>query len=142
MFIDVDGVLLGKKNQNDIHHCMAAGSEEFIDYALTSCDCYWLTSHCKGDADPVMDYLLQYTSTSLHEKLRLIKPTTYKTFKTEALHGDFLWIDDSPTMFEINYLEQLNQIHRWLHVDTRKDYFGLQKLMPDIQCIVNKGFRY
>jgi len=138
LFLDVDGVLLGKTNKNDVRHCLAASCEEFIDFSLEHFDCYWLTTHCKGDAETVLDYLRPYASPQLLEKLMEIKPTTYKTFKTEALFGDFIWIDDSPTMYEINYLEQSNLLNRWLQVNTRKDYHALEKLMPDISAITQQ----
>jgi len=135
LFIDVDAVLLGKSDARNVEHCLAAGCEEFIDFALENFDCYWLTSHCKGDADTVLNYLRPYATAQLLEKLKKIKPTTYKTFKTEALYGNFIWIDDSPTMYEFNYLEENDLLHRWLQVNTRKEYRALEKLMPDILTI-------
>ena len=96
LFLDVDGVLLGKKDPRDIRHCMAGGCDAFIDFALGHFDCYWLTSHCRGDAQTVIDYLRPYAEPSLLEKLQHIRPTCSTTFKTEALHGDFLWMRRLP----------------------------------------------
>lgn len=133
LFIDVDAVLLGKKNPRDIHQTLAAGCEDFIDYALDNFDCYWLTSHCRGDTESVLNYLKPYLTPSLHSKLQQIKATNYTTFKTEALYGDFLWLDDAPTAYEIKYLDKHNLLHRWLEVNTRKDFHGLEKLLLFLQ---------
>ena len=53
--------------------------------------------------------------------IKQIIPTTFKTFKTEALFGDFLWIDDQPTAYEIQYLDEKNFLNRWIQVNTRKN---------------------
>lgn len=129
LFIDVDAVLLGKKNPSDVHQTLASGCEDFIDYALNNFECYWLTSHCRGSTEPVLNYLQPYTTPSLRSKLEQINATNYKTFKTEALHGDFLWIDDSPTAYEIDYLDKRDWLNRWLQVNTRQDFHGLEKLL-------------
>ena len=140
LFLDVDGVLLGKKDPRDIRHCMAGGCDAFIDFALGHFDCYWLTSHCRGDAQTVIDYLRPYAEPSLLEKLQHIRPTCYTTFKTEALHGDFLWIDDAPTACEIRTLEETGMLHRWLQVDTRREHEALTGLVPLMESILQEGF--
>jgi hypothetical protein len=140
LFIDVDGVLLGKRRPRDIQLCLADGCERFIDFALDRFDCHWLTSHCRGDAGRVIDYLRPYATPRLLDKLRLIQPTGYKTFKTEALHGDFLWIDDAPTAWEIHVMEETGVLHRWLQIDTRQDHGALVGLIPDLQSILDDGF--
>ena len=140
LFLDVDGVLLGKRDPRDIRHCMAAGCEAFIDFALARFDCYWLTSHCRGDAPAVIDYLRPYADASLLAKLERIRPTDYRTFKTEALHGDFLWVDDAPTVYELDFLEKNGMLHRWMQVDTRTEYTALGSLIPDLEAILERGF--
>ncbi|OOZ38240.1 NIF family HAD-type phosphatase [Solemya elarraichensis gill symbiont] len=140
LFLDVDGVLLGKKNPRDISHSIAAGCDEFIDFSIEHFDCYWLTSHCKGSADTVLNYLKPYVTDPLYEKIKLIQATDYRTFKTEALHGDFIWIDDAPSMYEIKYLEENNLLHRWFQVNTRQDYHALEKIIQDLNSILKNGF--
>ena len=45
LYLDIDGVLLHTKKP-----CAAEYAAEFIDYVTANFDCYWLTTHCKGDA--------------------------------------------------------------------------------------------
>lgn len=140
LYLDVDGVLLGKRDPRDIRHCMAADCEIFLEFVLERYDCYWLTSHCRGDARTVIDYLRPYADDRLLQMLGLIKPTHYTTFKTEALQGDFLWIDDAPTAYEIRTLEETGLLNRWMQIDTRRDYKALVRLIPDLQSILDNGF--
>ena len=53
-----------------------------------------------------------------------IRQTRFETFKTEALPQDeemFLWIDDSPTGAELDWLRARGWLERWLWVDTREE---------------------
>lgn len=140
LFLDVDGVLLGRRHPRDPTPCLAGDCEAFVDYILAHFDCYWLTTHCRGDADAVIDYLRPFADEALIDKLRRIQPTNFRTFKTEALHGDFVWIDDAPTRYEFDYLDQQGMLQRWLQVDTRRDFRMLEKLMADLEVIRNNGF--
>ena len=92
LYLDVDGVLLTTKNTR-----AADGAEEFIDYALSNYDCYWLTSHCRdGNSEQVLGLLAQYFPDDVMDKLTKIKPTKWETLKTEGidLESDFYWLDD------------------------------------------------
>ena len=139
LFLDIDGVILGKRNPHDIQHSLAAQCEEFIDYALSNFDCYWLTTHCQGDVETVIDYLRPYSSQAMLDKFRLIRATHFRTLKTEALHGDYIWVDDAPLICEINFLSSNDQLNRWLEIDTQKDYFALITLLPLLGSFIELG---
>ncbi|MCK4704316.1 MAG: hypothetical protein KAT90_02445 [Gammaproteobacteria bacterium] len=139
LFLDIDGVILGKRNPRDIERALAGQCEQFIDYVLENFDCYWLTTHCQGDLDTVIDYLRPYSSQAMLDKFKLIRPTHYRTLKTEALQGDYIWIDDAPLICEIDLLSSNNQLNRWLEIDTQKDYFALIKLMPLLESFIRFG---
>lgn len=128
LFIDIDGVLLGK-DQNSNHCVLANYASEFLEFSLRHFDCYWLTTHCKGSTDTVLDYLTPYSDDNFLNLLQKVKPTYFKTFKVEALFGDYFWIDDQPTAYEIKFLEENNQLHRWLQVNTRADINELKSIM-------------
>jgi hypothetical protein len=49
LYIDIDGVLLNYDTDTRADH-----SVELIDYITKEFDCYWLTTHCKGDAGPIL----------------------------------------------------------------------------------------
>lgn len=140
LFLDVDGVLLGKRRPRDIEPCLAAGVDDFLHFALRHFQCRWLTSHCRGEAQTVIDYLRPYADASTLALLQQIAPSNYRTFKTEALHGDFLWVDDAPTAYEIDWLDRQGALQRWLQVNTREDFHALQGLTGDLQNILKHGF--
>jgi len=49
-----------------------------------------------------------------------VKPTCFQVMKTEALDGDFLWLDDAPMQCELDWLAARGWLDRWIRVDTRK----------------------
>ena len=121
LFIDIDGVLLGKSpiTQQPI---LASHATKFLEFCLSNFDCYWLTTHCKeGINDGVINYLTPYADPKFLSLALQVIPTSFTTFKTEALFGDFLWIDDQPTAYEILYLDEKNLLNRWIQVNTRKN---------------------
>ncbi|MBL7004415.1 MAG: hypothetical protein ISR69_10355 [Gammaproteobacteria bacterium] len=128
LFIDIDGVLLGKSPVTQ-QPALATHAEEFISFCLLHFNCYWLTTHCKGDVQTALDYLTPYSKPSFIEMLKNIKPSHFKTFKTEALFGDFYWIDDQPTAYEIQYLDENEVLDRWLQVNTCNNIDELESII-------------
>lgn len=114
IYIDVDGVLLTIKNTKP-----AVNSIEFIHYILANFNCYWLTTHCKGDSTPALKYLNQFFDNVIIEKLKTVKTTNWSTLKTDAidLNSDFFWIEDYPFQAEINILEYNNKKDNLIIVD-------------------------
>ena len=55
LYLDIDGVLLNHDSDTKANY-----SIELIDYITNEFDCYWLTTHCKGDATPAIEYLSDY----------------------------------------------------------------------------------
>jgi len=135
LFIDIDGVLLGKKTPEQNEICLAGYAEEFLDFALGKFDCYWLTTHCKGDTTKAIDYLSQYGDREFISLAKKVKPTNFKTFKTEALFGDFYWIDDQPMAYEIQYLDERGWLKYWLQVNTRNNYNELSNIIKFLEDI-------
>jgi hypothetical protein len=101
LYIDIDGVLLTTK-----HTTAANFATQFIDFITIHFECYWLTTHCKGNISNPLSYLTEYFDTATIEKLRTLKPTNWATLKTEAIDfsSDFIWLDDNPFIAEINIL--------------------------------------
>ena len=103
IFIDIDGVLLDYKTGKPAKH-----AEELIMF-LTSgrYECYWLTTHCKGDNAPTLQYLSVHFSEKVMKRLSRVKATDWDTLKTEAidLDSDFIWLDDYPFQAEISALD-------------------------------------
>lgn len=102
IYIDIDGVLLDYKTGRPAEH-----AEKLIKFLTCGrYDCYWLTTHCKGDTAATLAYLSQHFSGKTMKRLARIKPTDWKDLKTEAidLNGDFIWLEDYPFQAEISEL--------------------------------------
>jgi hypothetical protein len=76
IYLDIDGVLLTTKNPQK-----ADTSEVFIDFLRSNFDCYWLTTHCKGDVKTVISYLSKYFDDRIINLLKQVKPTNWDTLK-------------------------------------------------------------
>jgi hypothetical protein len=103
LYLDIDGVLGTAK-----HTQAAPEVDEFVDFITRHFDCYWLTTHCKGDSAPTLRYLARFLPPATLEKLRLaVQPTNWDTLKTEAidLGSDFYWLDDQLFQSKIAYLQ-------------------------------------
>ena len=105
LYLDIDGVLLTTKNTQPAEY-----ASEFINYIVDHFDCYWLTTHCKGDTHNTIEYLSRYFSSTLIEKMKNIKPSFWETLKTEAidLSEEFIWLDDYPFIAEKEILKVHN----------------------------------
>ena len=78
-----------------------------------------LTTHCASDAQTVLSYLARYAQDDFIARLSPIKPTRFDVLKTEALGGDFYWLDDSPLAVELADLRRRGMFDRWIEVNTR-----------------------
>ena len=132
LYTDIDGVILGKSDTTNLP-ALANYVEEYLEYCLTNFDTYWLTTHCRGDVETALHYLEPYASPEIMTLLSKIKPTNFKTFKTEALSGDFIWVDDQPTAYEFMMLEQNDWLQRWYQVNTRKNKNELLTLIESLK---------
>ena len=71
LYLDINGVLLTSKNTQ-----AAPGVNEFVEFITQQFDCYWLTTHCKGDSAPALKYLSQFLLAATLEKLKdAVRPT-------------------------------------------------------------------
>lgn len=114
LYLDIDGVLLHTKNTR-----VSEYAAEFIDYMTTRFDCYWLTTHCKGDSTTAQQYLTEYFPAEVMEKIKCIKPTNWDDLKTDAINFDgmYYWLDDYPFRAELDVLKQHNHENRSIVVD-------------------------
>ncbi len=125
LYIDLNGVLLANDG-------LARHAHELLEYCLADYDCYWLTDWCKeGDTAPVINELRHYAKPPFVELAKKIKPTTWNSFKTEALDfsKNFYWLDDSPIMHEQNVLREHNMFDRWIKVDIKHDPDDLKRVL-------------
>lgn len=118
LYVDIDGVLLTKRPVN-----AAPGGAAFIEFITGQFDCYWLTTHCRGDATVAVRYLAQYFNAATLTNLRTWQPTAWDTLKTEALDfsTDFFWLDDAPFESEKRVLEEQGMSHRLITVELERE---------------------
>ncbi len=114
LYLDIDGVLLTNKNTQPV-----GGVKEFVSYITDHFDCYWLTTHCKGDASTAIKHLSEYLPQETMEKLKKVKPTIWDTLKTEGIDfdSDFIWLDDYVMNAEQQVLDKLGKNESLIIVD-------------------------
>ncbi len=102
LYLDIDGVLLTAK-----HTRPAPDVAAFVAFVTQHFDCYWLTTHCKGDRATALRYLAAYLPPSSLVELEAVQPTNWDALKTEAidLSSDFYWLEDRPFQAEMACLE-------------------------------------
>lgn len=112
LYLDIDGVLIDYNTDT-----YAKGAIELIEYITSEFDCYWLTTHCKGDSAPAIQYLSGYFHAEIIEKLKKVKPTYWENLKTEGIdfNCNFIWLDDYPFQAEqevLNYFGASESLYR------------------------------
>lgn len=128
LYLDIDGVLLTARNPRPADY-----AKEFIEFVTANFDCYWLTTHCQGDAKPASDYLSEYFDETTMELLRTIKPTRWGALKTDAIDFDseFVWIDDYAMLAEKEVLKG----HKALQALMLIDLSGQNNLRNAQECL-------
>lgn len=106
IYLDIDGVLITKDGRAVLHVA------EFLEYVTKNYDVYWLTTHCRGGESNVVEYLKGKLPKECLEYIQKIKPTDWRTLKTEAIDftTDFLWYDDYVLEAEKKVLSDHNRV--------------------------------
>lgn len=130
LYLDVDGVLLGKARYGDVEVVLAKYAKEFLEYSLQNYQCIWLTTHCHdGKIDHIIKLLKRYADETIIRMVKDISPVSWKTLKTEAIDSssNFYWIDDQLLWSEIQWLKENYALDRWIQVDTRRNPWDLKR---------------
>lgn len=129
LYLDVDGVLLQKDGQPANH------LDDFLGFALFFFECYWLTTHCKGDNAQVLECLRGKVSAKTFLLLKLIHPTHWQAYKTEAIDfsSDFLWLDDYLLLAEKQILEKNNCLGKYIKMDLLANPNQLQEIREQLR---------
>ena len=117
LYLDVDGVLLTKAGEP------ANSVSEFLEYITSRHDCFWLTTHCKGDVAPVIEWLERKLPAETMQHVKKIKPTNWGTLKTDAIDftQDFRWFDDYIMESEKSVLKQRGCENKFVLMDLGSD---------------------
>ena len=134
LYLDIDGVLLDYKTDT-----YAKGAIELIEYVTCEFDCYWLTTHCKGDSAPAIEYLTGYFPPEIIEKLKKVKPTYWEGLKTEGINFDknFIWLDDYPFQSELSVLKNFGMSDSIYQVNLANEN-ELENVMAHLKGIKSK----
>jgi hypothetical protein len=128
IYLDIDDTLI----HTDLFDMRPAKHlKEFLTHMLNNHDVYWLTTHCDGDATVPVAYLGKFFPEDLMELIIKIKPSSWKTFKIEAinLEDDFLWFDDVLMQYEEKVLKEADKLDSHIKVDLDKDPDFLSKYL-------------
>jgi hypothetical protein len=113
LYLDIDGTLIRRGG------VPAQGLTEFLCFATENFDCYWLTTHCYGDAAPVARYLASRIPSEALVYIESFKPTQWELWKTEAIDfsGPFVWIDDNLFEMERRALVEHTALENFIHIN-------------------------
>jgi hypothetical protein len=134
IYLDIDGVLLAN-DKNPAKH-----ADDFIKYVIGNYPVYWLTTHCKADDNYAAELLERYFSEETMKYIRKIKPTTWNTWKTEAIDFSkpFLWFDDDLFEKERLELEKYGVLENWIEADIRKNEDALGTFLASFPIPIDK----
>ena len=130
LYLDIDGVLLGREKPGSFDVRLAKHAKDFLRFSLRHFECYWLTTHCKeGDVRGAIKWMKPYCDKEFLKLAKRVKPTTWRTLKTEAIDftSDFYWLDNGPLQFEIDLLKEKDCLNRWINTDTWANPNGLEE---------------
>jgi len=130
LYLDIDGTLITK------HGCIEANHlYDFLSLVTEKYDCYWLTSHCKGDASTALEHLKDKVSEESFELLKKIKPTTFGLWKTEGIDfsKDFMWLDDYAFDGEREMLKKNGASRNLIEINLRDNPDQLLNLINDFR---------
>lgn len=117
LYIDVDGVLLKPAFANGGPPVQTTADDlgEFLDWAVETFDCYWLTAWgIGGDGKNIRRALIPH----LPPAAKRIKLAVWHRLKTDAFKdGEFFWIDDELYAGERELLSERGWITRYVRVD-------------------------
>ena len=125
IYLDINNVILTKELKPAKH------LKEFLTKIFGKGDVYWLSSRCRGDCKEVNNYLSRYFDDDLMKLVKKIKPTKWKTMKTEAIDFSkpFLWYDDFILDAEKKVLKKRGKMNCWVRVDVNKEEGNLRDLI-------------
>lgn len=125
IYLDIDGVLITKDGRP------AENVAEFLEHIVNRYNVFWLTTHCRGQENNTKFYLSDKLPEQSLSFLEKIKPTDWKTLKTEAIDfdQDFLWFDDYVMQAELDVLAKHNTKEKIILIDLKSNPQMLKQLI-------------
>lgn len=136
LFIDVDGVLLRRRNSGIFDAFeLAPGCLEFLEWATARFRCFWLTSRARLGWPDGVRRAFRAAGAAFDDPrwavVDQIEPATWETNKCEALgpESEFWWIDDAPSLDDVNWLRVHGWEDRLIKISTDTDPEALMRLL-------------
>ncbi|PLX27155.1 hypothetical protein C0583_04615 [Candidatus Parcubacteria bacterium] len=125
IYLDIDQVLIKKDSKP------ADYVSEFLKYITDKHNVYWLTTHCRGNAQVTAQYLQDKLPDEVLPCLDKIKSTNWQTLKTEAIDfsQDFRWLDDYVMQAESNVLAENNAKEKIILINLKSEPDKLKQIM-------------
>jgi hypothetical protein len=122
LYLDIDGVILGKNEKGE--EALIPNLNELLIYTREHFHCFWLSTHGRHGLVGIMNYLRPYSKNLDPHLASHITALRWNTLKTESIdyENPFIWVDDRPLAYELDFLKKMGCLHNWLHVDTYDDY--------------------
>lgn len=120
IYLDVDGTIINNDGKE------ANGLRPFLIDGFKNHTFYWLTTRCRDyDNSSVLAYLKPILQKETYILIKKIKPTSWKTLKTEAINFEesFVWFDDYLLEAEKKILKDNGVFKSWIEVDLLKTNF-------------------
>lgn len=134
IYLDIDGVILANEKQPAKH------AKEFLKYITDNHTVYWLTTHCKGDADYTINHIHEYFDIETLSLLKKIKPTNWSYSKTEGIDFSkpFIWFDDFVFEYEKEQLRKHNALKSWIKIDLTNNVSQLKDILEILKEAKNE----
>lgn len=126
LYLDVDGTLLRRGGHARLRGELAPAThlKRFLEWAVTHFSCVWLTSRDRtGGSDAIRAVFRQAVGPgedfdALDALLRAVQPSTWSSFKAEAIDFDvpFYWLDDAPEEESLDLLQRHGVADSWVPV--------------------------
>lgn len=138
IYLDIDGVIISNTEDKAANH-----AKEFLKYVVSNYpdSTYWLTTHCQGDAERLINNIKHLFDDETVELMKRIKPTIWmeSSKKTDAIDfsKSFLWFDDNLFYGDRQVLVDNNVLDNWIQVDLRNDPNQLGEFLQDFPVPIN-----
>jgi hypothetical protein len=136
LYLDVDGVLLRRRNQGIFDAFeLAPGCLDFLECATARFRCRWLSSRSRRGWPDGIRRAFRAAGAALDDPrwaiLDLIESTVWTINKTEAVdpRSDFWWLDDDPTAHDRDWLRAHDREDRLIEISTDTDPGALMQLI-------------
>ena len=120
LYLDIDGVLLDKRGR------LAEGATDFLAFAIEQFEPFWISSRTRDGS--LRGALRAFHGLIEPEIVQAITPAPWETLKTEALAGDWRWIDDELLHAERDWLERTGSFERFIQISVDQEPDALVRL--------------